>query len=207
MTWKGYPGLQRFFLPATAMTCVLSGLGIVWLASVIAEVITVDLARPLNALQALKRFRIPIAVIACLAMLVGSWHYVTESSATVPSRWATVKAQEPLAAAAVQRIDELGTAVKRLGGVKAILPCASSQLTINHSLQTAMAWEAGTNLERVETVLRSPGLAFVGPHDSIDGGEPPVLFNFTAKKIMQVGAWSIQEVSRAGQPYPACGGH
>jgi hypothetical protein len=211
-TWDGYPGLQRFFLPATAMTCVLSGLGLVWLASVVAEVVVDDLGGLItrgaaSAGRGLARLRAPIAVLACLAMLAVGWHYATASSSTLPSRWATVKAQEPLAALAVTRIDDLGVAVKRLGGLKNMLPCGDSQLTINHSLQTAFAWEAGTDLENIKTVLTKPGLAFVGPHDSIDGGDPPILFNFTAKPIMQVGQWSIQEVSRAGQPYPACGGH
>ena len=32
MTLDGYPGLERFFLPAAALTCVLGGVGITWLA-------------------------------------------------------------------------------------------------------------------------------------------------------------------------------
>ena len=32
MTLDGYPGLERFYLPAAGMTCVLAGVGIVRLA-------------------------------------------------------------------------------------------------------------------------------------------------------------------------------
>ena len=32
MTLDGYPGLERFYLPAAGLTCVLAGVGIVRLA-------------------------------------------------------------------------------------------------------------------------------------------------------------------------------
>jgi hypothetical protein len=158
MTLDHYPGLQRFFLPAAALTCVLGGVG-----------------------------------LARVAWLVGS---ALRGSAAVAAG----------AAVAVRRIDELGTAVGMLGGKRAILPCGSSVVTINHSLQTALAWKLGTTLERVQTVLLAPGIAFVGPHDSIDGGPPPIAFKFTAHLIRTVGAWKIYRVARAGQPLGRCVG-
>ena len=94
-----------------------------------------------------------------------------------------------------------------------LLPCGSSVVTINHSLQTALAWKLGTTLERVQTVLRAPGIAFVGPRDSIDGGPPPIAFtrhglaiSFDKRVLAQVGAWSIQQVWPVGtRPGPCVG--
>ena len=118
-------------------------------------------------------------------MLLGSTHYLS-------ARWSYARQQEPLAAAAVTRIDELGTAITVLGGHNRILPCGSSVVTINHSLQTALAWKLGTTLARVKTVVTGgqPVLAFVGPRDSIDGGEPPILYHFQKRVLATVGAWS-----------------
>jgi hypothetical protein len=188
MTLDHYPGLQRFFLPAAALTCVLGGVGLVRVGWLVGSVF-----RRSAALAAAA------AAVVVLALLAGSYHYVS-------ARVTFLRAQEPLASVAVRRIDELGAAVRILGGKPGILPCGSSVVTINHSLQTALAWKLGTTLERVQTVLRAPGLAFVGPHDSIDGGPPPIAFKFTPHLVRTVGAWKIYRVARAGQPVPGCVG-
>ena len=39
MTLDGYPGLERFYLPAAGLTCVLAGVGVVWLASLASEAV------------------------------------------------------------------------------------------------------------------------------------------------------------------------
>jgi hypothetical protein len=207
MTEDGYPGLQRFFLPAAAMICVLAGLGLVQLSAVVAELVVDDVGRLLTRAggllasvgRSLVGGRVAIAVLVGVLLLALSGTYVGR-------RWRYAQAQEPLAATAVTRIDDLGVAIRRLGGTRALLPCGSSVVTINHSLQTALAWKLGTTLARVDTVLTRPGIAFVGPRDTIDGGVPPVLFHFSAHEIAHVGAWSIQVVTRRGQPVPACVG-
>jgi hypothetical protein len=188
MTEDGYPGLERFYLPAAAMICVLSGYGLVRGAALLGELVARGAAG-----------RIAVACVAAVAVLAGSTHFVG-------ARWAYAKQQEPLAAIAVKRIAELGTAVGVLGGSSRILPCRSSVVTINHSLQTALAWKLGTTLARVQTVMTKPGIAFVGPHDSIDGGEPLVLYHFQARVLARVGAWSLQQVWPVGEPLPACVG-
>jgi hypothetical protein len=186
MTIDGYPGLQRFFLPAAAVTCVLSGLGVVRLALIAAEVVPVGV-------------RTAGAVAGCAVLLAASVHFLT-------GRISYARAQEPLAATAVTRINQLGTAIDALGGRSAVLPCKSSIVTINHSLQTALAWKLGTTLARVQTVMVDPGVAFVGPHDSIDGGEPPILGSLSVHKLIKtVGAWQLYQVYAPG-PKPACVG-
>jgi hypothetical protein len=193
MTWDGYPGLRRFFLPAAAMTCVLAGYGLLRVATLAAELIGGVLAR-LGAVGrgGLGGWVQPAVVAgAIVAILAGSVHFVS-------ARWTLAREQEPLAALAVNRIDRLGQAVAALGGHDRILPCASSVVTVNHSLQTALAWKLGTTLERVQTVLQQPGIAFVGPRDSVDGGILPPAFKFETRTLKRVGAWSLQQVYPAG---------
>jgi hypothetical protein len=186
-----YPGLQRFYLPAAAMICVLSGYGLVQVATWVGRLVPGRTS--LASLAGLL-----VAAIMC----VGSWHWLHQ-------RWTWADEQEPLAAAANARIYELGRSIKAVGGIKKILPCASSVITINHSLQTAMAWELGTDLQEVKTVLTQPGLAWVGPEDSIDGTDPPVYLttgSFSTHTVATVGAWSIQQVyPKGGHPGPCVG--
>ena len=173
-----YPGLQRFYLPAAAMICVLGGYGLVRIAAWVGRL--APARGPVGAL---------VGCAVAVALCIGSWHWLSQ-------RWSWAKAQEPLARVASARIDQLGRSVAELGGIHKILPCASSVITINHSLQTAMAWKLGTDLQKVQTVLRKPGLAWVGPRDSIDGGVPPIAFRFSTRVVATVGAWSIQQVFR-----------
>ena len=190
MTEDGYPGLERFFLPAAAITCVLSGYGLMRASALLGAGVA-RLGRPQLATA--------VAAGVAAVVLIGSTHFLG-------TRWTYAKQQEPLAAAAVTRIDDLGTAVAVLGGHDRILPCGSSVVTVNHSLQTALAWKLGTTLARVKTVVAGgqPVLAFVGPHDSIDGGEPPILYHFQKRVLATVGAWSLQQVWPVGRPRPAC---
>jgi hypothetical protein len=188
MTLDGYPGLQRFFLPAAALTCVLGGAGLARVAWLVGSL-----------LKRTPSLAAAAAAVVVAAALAGSYHYASP-------RITFLRQQEPLAAVAVRRIDELGVAVRELGGKSRILPCGSSVVTINHSLQTAFAWKLGTTLERVQTVLFAPGLAFVGPHDSIDGGPSPIAFKFKARLIRTVGVWKIYAVARVGQPLGSCVG-
>jgi hypothetical protein len=209
MTIDGYPGLERFYLPAEAIICVLSGYGLLRAAALCGQLAASAArafrGRAAGASAAIGAARqsgpallgagVTVAVLA--GLLVGSAPFLSV-------RWAYARAQEPLAATAQTRIDQLGAAVARFGGKRALLPCRSSVVTINHSLQTALAWKLGTTLERVQTVLRTPGVAFVGPHDSIDGGPPPILYRFKAVALGRVGAWELYRVYPLGQRPPPC---
>jgi hypothetical protein len=199
-TLDGYPGLERFFLPAAAIICVLSGYGLVRLAWAAAGL----------GGRLLHRFgevgRSPLAATTVIVVAAASVHFVA-------LRWADARAQEPLAATAVLRIHQLDTSVAALGGRRRILPCRSSVATINHSLQTALAWYLGTTLARVPTVLTAPGVAFVGPHDSIDGEAPPIVLRrdgrpvpWQARLIRTVGAWQLYQVWPVHERRPGCVG-
>ncbi len=189
MTGDGYPGLQRFFLPAEAVTCVLSGLGLVALASLAGELAP--------GVRDAARGWLGVAVGVVL---------VAVSVPFLTGRITLARSQFPLASQAVTRIDQLGDAITALGGHDAILPCRSSVVTVNHSLQSALAWKLGTTLERVQITLRRPGLAFVGPRDSIDGSPPPVVPALRVHRLVRtVGSWRIVAVYAPG-PRPRCVG-
>jgi hypothetical protein len=183
-----YPGLQRFYLPAAAMICVLSGYALVQVAVWVGNLLP---GRPLR--------RSVAGLAVAVALCVGSWHWLSV-------RWGWARAQEPLARLAVSDIDQLGRSVKVLGGIRKILPCPSSVITINHSLQTAMAWELGTDLEKVQTVLRTPGLAWVTSLTSVTGSPPPIAFKFSTLTVATVGVWSIQQVFPYGGSPGRCVG-
>jgi hypothetical protein len=183
-----YPGLQRFYLPAAAMICVLSGYAVVQIAVWIGG--------------QMPRGRSAAALLVAAIICVGSWHWLHP-------RWTEAAQQEPLAATAVHRIGELKLAVAAAGGIDKILPCPDSVVTINHSLQTAMAWELGTDLQKVLTVVTKPNqpvLAFVGPQDSIDGGDPPIFYSFDTRTVATVGQWSVQQIFPKGTTPGRCVG-
>ncbi|MHB8658674.1 MAG: hypothetical protein ACYC91_12090 [Solirubrobacteraceae bacterium] len=178
MTLDGYPGLERFFLPAAAVICVLGGVGLVRLALLAGDAATEHRALAWAA-----------AVVALIAI----------SIPFSTSRIAAARAQRAIAARAVIRLDQLGAAVAAVGGHPAVYPCHSSFAAVNHGVQTALAWKLHTTLGRVGTKMRRPGVLFVGPHDSIDGGPAPVSHRLDRVSLLaRVGAWRVYRVWRAG---------
>jgi hypothetical protein len=183
MTLDGYPGLERFFLPAAALTCVLAGVGIV------------------EAALALGRRRSWMAALLTVAALGASVPFVT-------LRASVLRAQEPIAARAVTRLDELSAAVAAVGGHRGVYPCRVSFSAVNHSVQSALAWKLGVTLGRVGTTMRHQGVMFVGPHDSIDGAPPPVDPRLADRRLIaRVGAWRVYRMTTPGADTRCVGGY
>lgn len=193
MTLDGYPGLERFYLPAAGVTCVLAGVGVVRLARLAGE-----RARAAGWLGAAGRgWLVPAGVAAVL---------IAASIPLTTSRIDDARAQEPIAAQAVTRLNQLTAAVAAVGGHNGVFPCHASYAAINHSVQTALAWKLHVTLERVGTSMFHQGLVFVGPHDSIDGGPPPISSKLTQRVLLkQVGAWRIYRVTVPGWPRDCVG--
>jgi uncharacterized membrane protein len=185
MTLDGYPGLERFFLPAAAMTCVLAGVGIVRLARLGAGLLGA------RASQArLRAVWVPAALVAVLIAIS-----VPSSTTRISTAWA----QEPIASRAVKRLDQLTAAVAAVGGHHGVYPCHSSFAAVNHSVQTALAWKLHVTLGRVGTAMRHQGLMFIGPHDSIDGGLPRVNPRLTQQQLLaRAGVWSVYRMTAPG---------
>jgi hypothetical protein len=189
MTLDGYPGLERFFLPASAVTCVLAGVGVVW----VAEMVTGWLgARSAGAAGGGGSRAAVAGALAALVLLALSVPFLT-------SRISTARATEPTAARAATRLDQLTAAVAAVGGHDGVFPCRSSFASVNHSVQTALAWKLHVTLGRVGTTMRHQGVMFLGPHDSIDGGPPAISHRLTARRLLaRVGVWRVYRVWAPG---------
>jgi hypothetical protein len=58
----------------------------------------------------------------------------------------------------------------------------------------------------VVTKPNQPVLAFVGPQDSIDGGDPPIFYSFDTRTVATVGQWSVQQIFPKGTTPGRCVG-
>jgi hypothetical protein len=153
MTLDGYPGLERFFLPAAALTCVLGGVGIV------------RLARLAGGLAGARS--VALATVVTLVLVAVSIPFTTQ-------RISEARAAGPAAEQAVSTLQHLDAVVAAVGGHRGVFPCKSSFAAVNHGVQTALAYKLHVTLERVGTSMHAPGLDFIGPHNGTDGEAAPV---------------------------------
>lgn len=194
MTLDGYPGLERFWLPAAALTCALGGAGFVAVARLGGAWVA---GRAGGA-----RGRVALALAAALCAV-----FVAASVPAVSLRASVAWAQESIAARAVTRLDQLSQAVAALGGHHGVLPCRSSFAAVNHGVQTALAWQLHVTLGRVGTSMRHQGLDFVGPHDSIDGGPAALAHSLTQRQlILRHAVWRVYRVTAPGADTRCVGG-
>jgi hypothetical protein len=150
----GYPGLERFFLPAAAVVCVLGGAGIAGFAEAIAD--------RLSGRAGSQGVRAAVGGVIVLAMVAGS---------VVVSRGAVdlLLGAEGQAALAQRTLNGLSSSVAAAGGRVAVLPCPSSFAAVNHSAQPALAWDLRVTLQRVGSAMTRPGVDFIGPADIATG--------------------------------------
>jgi hypothetical protein len=196
MTLDGYPGLERFYLPAAGVTCALAGVGIVRLAQMAGAAASAWRARA----GARGGRAWPVTAAVGLALVAVSIPFST-------TRIDVARAQAPAARRAVKRLDQLSAAVAAVGGHKRVFPCRSSFSAVNHAVQTALAWKLHVTLGRVGTALRHQGVLFIGPHDSIDGAPAPVNRRLTKVRLLaSVGAWRVYRVTRPGASTRCVGG-
>ena len=187
MTLDGYPGLERFYLPAAGMTCVLAGVGIVRLAMLGANVVTKDQGA----------VALGVGLTAVLVAITVPW---------VGGRINEASAEEKIASQAVTRLDQMTAAVAVVGGHAGVFPCKSSFAAVNHSVQTALAWKLHVTLGRVGTSMRHQGVMFVGPHDSIDGIAPAIDRRLTQRQLIAtVGAWKVYRMTAPSSNYACVG--
>jgi hypothetical protein len=171
-----YPGLERFFLPASAIACVLAGAGFARVAVLAGGLV-----------KAPGGGRRAVAAGAAVALLG-----LSVAVPIVRSRIDGARSVPGTADLAVTTLNQLSDAVKAVGGKSRVLPCKTSGVAINHSVQTALAWKLDTDMTRVGTSLRAPGVLFVGPHNSVDGGPAPVSGNLNHHELLAtVGVWKV----------------
>jgi len=199
MTLDGYPGLERFFLPAAALTCVLGGVGIVRVAQLVGDRFgSLRMAQPVG--DRFGSLRVAVTVAAAAVLLAACIPLIT-------SRVSEARATPATASRAVTILDQLTRAVAAVGGHRGVLPCHSSFAAVNHSVQTALAWKLHTTLERVGTVMSRPGVDFIGPHNTTDGGAAKVDPRLTrVRTLAQVGVWRVVALTDPRLPSTACVG-
>jgi hypothetical protein len=175
MAIDGYPGLERFFYPASALFCVLAGVGVARVAVLVGG----RIGRPAGAMGTIVAATVLLAV--CIPL----------SSSRIDS----ARAQKPAADRAVRVLDELSAAVRVVGGRTGVFPCRSSFAAVNHGVQTALAWKLHVTMGRIGTDLRKPGVDFIGPHNSVDGVAAWVAPRLTQMQtIATVGVWRVARV-------------
>jgi hypothetical protein len=190
-TMKGYPGLERFFLPAASLICVLGGYGIVRVAQLVGELLSGR--RPAGG--------VPLAAtIATFAILAGA------SVPFITTRISEARADFPQASEAVTVNHQLKKLVAAVGGRAGVYPCKTSFAAINHGVQSAMSWWLKVPLERVGTRMTQPGVDFVGPINSVTGSPAPVDPRLTHHEVLtRLDGWVALRQTTPGLPQ-ACDG-
>jgi hypothetical protein len=184
MTIDGYPGLERFYLPAAGLICVLAGVGVVRVGQLVGLLLSGPGIRAASVAWATT------GVVAVLVII---------SIPLTTSRFSEARAQNAITSRAVTRLDQLSDAVAAVGGHAGVYPCRASFSAVNHGVQTALAWKLRANLTRVGTSMRHSGVMFVGPHDSIDGAPPRIDPRITQLQLIaHAGDWKVY---RAAVPH------
>jgi hypothetical protein len=199
-TAAGFPGLQRFFFPATATVCVLSGLGFVELVAVAGRLAggALGAGGGIGAATAARRGSLIVAVGAAAALLAVSYPFIS-------TRLAFARIQDQQVNIERAQMDELRVAIAALGGTRALLPCAGSVVDINNTFKPQLAWEMDVAMHRVR-VLRTPGVAFLTKPTLYDGHMNPFGPGLRYRHYLgHWGDWSVFQVYRDG-PKPACVG-
>ncbi|MFZ1995294.1 MAG: hypothetical protein WAU75_14365 [Solirubrobacteraceae bacterium] len=177
-TLDGYPGLERFFLPAAALTTVLGAVGLAELAR-LAGGLAGSLRRPVMAGSAV--------------VLTAAWIPFSTAQLSV------ARTDERNAAQGAHLLDALTQAVAAAGGKAGVLPCPSSFTAVNHSAQTALAWKLGVTLQRVGTSMRAPGVDFIGPKAAQIGGPAKIDRRLThAETVAAVRPWRVVALTDPG---------
>jgi len=189
MAVAGYAGVARYMLPAAAAACALAGVAAALLASPLAE-------------RLAARRRLPTGRAAAL---VGPLVLAIAAAALAIPRLGTLDDQlrEGTAVARVQ--GELRTVLARAGGSAALGACAlRGWVAVNHTMQTALAWELRVGLDRVARTMSRPGLLVRADRGAATGAPAPLALGPGAHgtTVAAAGAWTVLAIRRAGSPLP-----
>ena len=102
--------------------------------------------------------------------------------------------------------DDLQDAIDAAGGAAALRRCAlGGWVAVNHTAQTALAWELRIPLDRAARTMRPPGIVVRGRRNAAIGAPPPIAPAGTYRTlgIAHAGVWNVAAVLPAGVPLPA----
>jgi hypothetical protein len=186
-TMKGYPGLERFFLPDASLICVLGGYGMVRIAQLAGELVS----GRTNAGASVPT----IATLGVFAVLAAA------SVPFITTRISEARADFPQASLAVTTSNQMTKVAAAVGGRDGVFPCKTSFSAVNHGVQSEMAWKLKVPLERVGTAMSAPGVDFVGPHNSVTGSPAPVDPRLTHHEVLaRVDGWVVLRQTTPGLP-------
>lgn len=181
-------GLPRYLLPAGTIACVLSGVAVAWIAAYGAGFVS---RRRTASLAPTRARGLALAVGAAVLALTLPW--------SIPRGRTFVREAHDAGQAAVF-INTMFTAVDRAGGRIRVLPCRSSEVAVNHTLASALAWKLQVPERRVRPLMRATGFVFSAPHTVSTGTTPPIVHPSlrTIRTIAVVPPWRVLEVTERG---------
>jgi hypothetical protein len=184
MAAAGYASPARYAMPAAACACVLAGVGVAALA---ARARAVDGTR-----------WAALALVAAVAL-----------AASAAGRLARLDDQVREGVAVARSNEQLRAAVDAAGGASALRRCAlGGWVAVNHTSQSALAWELKAGLDRVARTMSHPGLLVRAPRSAAAGAPPPVTLAPPLRTVVvaRAGAWSVFALRPLATPSPhACG--
>jgi hypothetical protein len=148
------------------------------------------------ALRARRRFLATVALAFCLGFAA---QQLTRLDDQVHEGIAVARSNEQLRAA-----------VSAAGGADALRRCAQrGWLAVNHTSQSALAWELRSGLGHLALTMRRPGLLVRAPRSATTGAPPRIVLAPPLQRSVRAreGSWSVVAVSAPGAPLPtACSG-
>ncbi len=194
MAAAGFAGVARYALPAAGCACVLAGIGVAALA---------------GHLRAGARSRAPRSRTA--ARLLLALVLVVALAVPAAARVAHLGDQLREGTAVARAHTDLRAAIAGAGGAAALRRCAlgGGWVAVNHTTQSALAWELGVELDRVARTMSRPGILMRAPRGAAAGAPALVTLAgpLTTRVLARAGAWTVLAVHPATVPAPsACNG-
>ncbi|HET6447925.1 MAG TPA: hypothetical protein VFG31_02355 [Conexibacter sp.] len=187
--------------------------GVAWL-TLLAAMATVGYASP-------ARYALPAAACACVLTGVGVAALLAQRqralvvvalvvcAAFAAQRLTTLEDQIREGTAVARSNEQLRAALDAAGGPAAVQRCAlHGWVAVNHTAQSALAWELKLGLDRVARTMSRPGLLVHAPRSAAAGAPPTVTLKppLATRTVARAGAWSILAVRAPGAPAaPVCG--
>ncbi|HEU4702527.1 MAG TPA: hypothetical protein VFS37_08605 [Conexibacter sp.] len=190
MAAAGYASPARYGLPAAACACVLAGVAV-------------------PALIERVRARAHTSARGGAAWIAGGLALAALLAIPAGPRLAQLDDQVRQGIAVARAHDELRTAIARAGGAARLRRCAlGGWVAVNHTTQSALAWELEAPLDRVARAMSRPGLLVRAARSTATGAPPAVVLPrpLRVERRARSGRWDVLAVRSAGTPLPpACG--
>jgi len=189
MAAGGYASPARYGMPAAACACVLAGVGVAALT---------ERVRERAATSARGR-------AGAIAWIAGGLALAALLATPVVPRVALLTDQVREGTAVARSNEQLRAAIDAAGGPASLRGCAlGGWVAVNHTTQSALAWELHADLGHVARTMSRPGLLVRAPRSAAAGAPPTVTLRPVPRTdvVARAGAWTVLAVGAAGEPFP-----